>query len=318
MGMDDDDDGEGRKDVDAASDEPAARLRFTPPTLYPIDHDANGRVFPSRVAGYDVTVLVPQSDTHRLEPGTGAQWIVPRSLELTVPTAAVPDLAGSDATTLRWWQQITEWLGAWRGVAAEVDVPLERRVQPIADPATQPTTDGGAMRFYGFNSEMSATTSEFAEALRLAGKNAEMPAEYRLLVNAQVAKRDRNMRVCVIEACAAAEVAAAAAIERSLKETYRCPEAFIQACLRRARGLTLATAMCVDLGLPTALDKATVDGLAKMRNTAVHAGRPMHATSADEALATVRRMVLALSGRAVAPLSAQGESSAGEPVARPT
>lgn len=52
------------------------------------------------------------------------------------------------------------------------------------------------------------------------------------------------------------------------------------------------------LGLQTAVDKGAVRQLAKLRNSAVHAGKLVAAQSADCALGIAQRMVRALSGRA--------------------
>ncbi|MDQ6805553.1 MAG: hypothetical protein M3065_11435, partial [Actinomycetota bacterium] len=145
-------------------------------------------------------------------------WLVPRTFELAVSARVAEGLSSSDQPVLRWWRRVTEWLGAWIGAAAAIDVPVGRRVTPFQAPEAEP--EAAKMEFYGFG-EYSIARSDLGEALRLAGSPTELPTEYQLLVHAMTARRDLDLRVAVIDAVAAAEVACSQAIERKLMGDLR-------------------------------------------------------------------------------------------------
>jgi hypothetical protein len=231
-------------------------------------------------------------------PGTGVEWIVPRWLELAGP--ATLDLEGPAIHTelKAWWRRTTDWLAAWLGAPSGVDIPLERLALPLDEDASDETKPRGVMQFYGFDGETRATSDEFALALEFAGANAELPTAYILLVRAESAYDRRDMRLAVIEACGAAEVAATVAIERALTNQYGCPIDFVTAVARGARGIRRAHETVDQLGVATGADKAAVKELADLRNRAVHAGRAVADDSVGRALVIARGMVTTLVGRA--------------------
>jgi hypothetical protein len=106
------------------------------------------------------------------------------------------------------------------------------------------------------------------------------------------------MRLAVIEACGAAEVAAVAAIERALGEQYGCPDDFVRAVARGARGIRRAHEIIDQLGVVSGADKVAVKELAELRNSAVHAGSPVADDSVARALGIARSMVTTILGRA--------------------
>jgi hypothetical protein len=268
-------------------------FRFELPTLYPFATDAAGVVFLSGLGDAPMMVRVPESKEHGITPGTGAKWIVPRLLELELSAHDAGALGSSDQPVLWWWRRVTEWLGAWTGAAPAVDVPVGRRVTPLGAPEAEPGSP--KMEFYGFG-EFNIARSDLSEALRLAALPSELPTEYQLLVHAQIARRDHELRVAVIDAVAAAEVSCNEAIERKLIGDLQCPPGFVHSV--RPRGFRPAHQMADQLGLDTGIDQADAKKLAELRNTAAHSGRAINRESADWAMQTVRRTVHALSGRA--------------------
>lgn len=273
-------------------------FRFVLPSLYAVAPNATGQVFRSWIGGHEIGVVLQAAEHHGEKSGTGATWMVPRSLELVMPADFAFDLVTADSVVGSWWRRVTDWLGAWLGVAPAVDVSLERRVQPLDESVSASASQAGVMRVYSLPNEVRATSSEVADALEFAGINASLPTAYQLLVHAQTARQQFDMRVCVIDASAAAEVAAGTAIERALTGQFRCPEAFVQATARSTRGLVKSYETSSKLGLQTAVDKGAVQKLAELRNSAVHAGKLVNEESADYALGIAQRMVRDLSGRA--------------------
>jgi hypothetical protein len=67
------------------------------------------------------------------------------------------------------------------------------------------------------------------------------------------------MRLAVIEACGAAEVAAAVAIERALGEQYGRPADFVRAVARGARGIRRAHETIIQLDVPCGVEQSTVE-----------------------------------------------------------
>jgi hypothetical protein len=246
------------------------RFRFAPPRLYPLALDAIGQGFQSRIGSVTIEVCVPESPPHAIEPTTGSsalvqdvrrsRWIVPRSLELTVPAGTDPDDPTFGSALRRWWTLTTDWLAAWVGEPPGGDVPMPILVQPLDAGVSETPTLGGFMMFYGLAGEAHASSAQFARALQLAGEDAELPLAYILLLRAQSADTVAEHRVAVMEACSAAEVAAGSAIERALT-TFGCPAAFADGVVRRARGIRFAHGVLVELNVPCASRRRTSPSL---------------------------------------------------------
>ncbi len=208
------------------------RFRLALPSLYPFATETAGAALPSLLDGTQVIVRVPPGEEHGVVPGTGAKWIVPRTLELEVSGSAAQALATSDRPALQWWTQVTDWLGAWVGIAPAVDVSVTRQVLPLEVAGEEASP--AVMEFYGMG-EFSIGRSDLAEALVLAGAGGELPTEYQLLVHAQTVRRNGDLRVAVLEAVAAAEVACTQAVERKLAE-IGAPSDFVAEVRPRASG----------------------------------------------------------------------------------
>ncbi len=256
---------------------------------------------------------MPDSPRHGLQPrggtapGSGVEWVVPRWLELTGPAGL--DLEGPEIHTQlkAWWRRTTDWLAAWLGAPPGADVPLERLALPLDSQTSDEPSPRGVMQFYGFEGETHATSEELARAFDFAGTNAELPTAYILLVRGESAYGQRDMRLAVIEACGAAEVAAAVAIERALGEQYGCPADFVLAVARGARGIRRAHETISQLGLACGVEKSAIEELAKLRNSAVHAGSPVEDASAGRALVIARSLVTTILGQAAPAPNQLGE-----------
>ncbi|MGP0101141.1 MAG: hypothetical protein ACLPUT_05910 [Solirubrobacteraceae bacterium] len=280
------------------------RFRFVLPRLYTFAPDVMGRVFHSHLGAHRIEIRVPDSPRHGIQPGgktglgSGAEWVVPRWLELAGPAAL--NLEGPEIHTQlkAWWRRTTDWLAAWLGAPAGADIPLERLALSLDDHASDDSSPRGVMQFYGFDGETHATSEELARALEFAGTSAELPTAYILLVRGESAYAQRDMRLAVIEACGAAEVAAAVAIEQALAERYGCPADFVRAVARGARGIRRAHETIAQLGVACGAEKSAIEELAKLRNSAVHAGRPVEDPSAGRALVIARSMVTTILGQA--------------------
>jgi hypothetical protein len=248
---------------------------FAPQRLYPLAPDACGQVFGSRLAGAAVEVSIPDTPPHavravdanpaeELDEARRSRWIVPRTIELTIPGGIDPHDPKFGSTLRRWWALTTDWLGAWVGEPAASDVPLPRLVLPAGGAPDETLTPAGFMRLYGLAGEAHASSPQFARALQLAGEGVEVPPAYALLLRAGSALTTGEHRISVMEACSAAEVAAGGAIREALAGTG-CPASFGEGVARRARGLRAAHEVLLELRIPCGVDKGDVTKLAKPR-----------------------------------------------------
>lgn len=283
------------------------RFRFAPPRLYPLAPDAIGQVFQSRIGPVPIEVRVPESPPHAIKPTTGSsalvqdvprsRWIVPRSLELTVPAGTDPDDPTFGSALRRWWTLTTDWLAAWVGEPPGSDVPVPRLVQPLDAEVSETPTSGGFMMLYGLAGEAHASSAQFARALQFASEGAELPSAYILLLRAQSADAVAEHRVAVMEACSAAEVAAGSAIERALI-TLDCPEAFADGVVRRARSIHSVHGVLLELNIPCGIKKNEVTQLAQLRNKAAHGAGHVDSEEARQAVRVARTLVSTLLGPA--------------------
>jgi hypothetical protein len=281
------------------------RFRSVLPRLYPMAPDVVGQVFYSQLGAHSIEVRVPDSPRHQMQPvggktpGTGVEWIVPRWLELAGPVTLDLEAPEIHTQLKAWWRRATDWLAAWLGAPPGADIPLERLALAPGEGASEEAKPRGVMQFYGFDGETRATSEELSRALELAGKSAELPTPYMLLIRGESAYAQRDMRLAVIEGCGAAEIAATVAIEQALAERYGCPADFVRAVARGARGIRRAHETIVQLGVACGAEKSAIEELARLRNTAIHAGSPVEAASAGRALVIARSMVTTILGRAV-------------------
>ncbi|HEV7564398.1 MAG TPA: hypothetical protein VGO31_00375 [Microbacteriaceae bacterium] len=281
-------------------------FRFAPPRLYPLALDSIGKSFPSQIGPTPIEVYVPESAPHAIQP-VGASsnrqsvprshWIVPRSLELTVPAGTDPEDRAFVSSLRGWWTVTTNWLAAWVGEAPGIDMPVPRLVQPLDTEPSESPASGGFMLLYGLGGEAHASSEQFKHALELAGEGGELPPAYALLVRAGSAYTLNDHRVTVMEACSAAELAAASAIESTLTGTG-CSAAFIKGAVKRARGIRAAHGVLVELNLECGVENADVKRLAELRNKAAHGASRINGAEAHDARAVARQLVSTLLGPA--------------------
>jgi hypothetical protein len=301
------DDGPSTTDRSASGTRTAQRFRFAPPRLYPLAPDVIDHVFQSRIGPVPIEVRVPESPVHAIKPTAESSapvqnmrrshWIIPRSLELTVPADTDPQDPTFGSALRRWWTLATDWLVAWVGEPPGSDIPLPQLVQPLDAEVSETPTPGGFMMLYGLAGEAHATSAQFARALQLAGEGAELPPAYILLLRAQAADTVAEHRVAVMEACSAAEVAAGSAIERALI-TLGCPAKFADGVVRRARGIRSVHGVLLELNIPCGIEKNEVMQLAQLRNKAAHGAGHVDSEEARRAVRVARTLVLTLLGPA--------------------
>jgi hypothetical protein len=158
-------------DAPESAPESQQTFRFVLPRLYTLSPDVVGQVFPSRLGAHPIDVRVPESPRHAVQPsggskpGSGVQWVVPRSLELAGPASIDLESPNIHAQLRAWWRCATDWLAAWLGAPPGADIPLERLTLPIDDGASDVGgVSRGVMQFYGYDRETHATGAELARA----------------------------------------------------------------------------------------------------------------------------------------------------------
>ena len=277
-----------QSDVSALLDEPRElrELRFDLPCLYPLSPDAGGKSYSSALDGYGIRVAIPASPPNQIR-GRSGQWIVPRTVYLTVPAPLAETLRMSDAPVVEWWRQVCAWLAAWVGEAPGRDRQIQRHVLPV-DQSVESTA--GEMNLYALPGQAHASRDQLCEALELAGQRLTPPGEYRLLSRAQELRESGDRRACVIDAAGAVEIAMQAALDRQRSQAAQAPT-------KRPGGLWHRYKLLRSLGADLGVNESAVRGFADVRNEAVHRGANPSAQQTEELIRTAKAIIHALSGQ---------------------
>jgi HEPN domain-containing protein len=237
-----------------------------------------------------------------------AVWLrIPADGDLAVESYTTWPITRVGAAFGAWLARAEAWLDAWTGAVRQPVAQLGTRVILAAIP-----TDDGRLADVGtggpvpvvIRGQRWATPEEVEAAFAAASSGLEVPLAHMMLRRSVVDLYAGDHRLCVIEACSAAEIALGAALTAHLR-AHGLDDAETEQLLRLGSGIGEAFPIYQGLVLRrrSAVSRERVlDQLAKPRNRAVHAGEHPDETVARRAVETARLLV-----QEAAPLPAPGE-----------
>jgi HEPN domain-containing protein len=195
-----------------------------------------------------------------------------------------------------WLVRAEAWLDVWTGTIREpvmrVGTPLVRAALPGDDGGLAGLGIGGPVPVV-ISGQRWATPEEVAASFVAASAKLDVPLAYTVLRRALVEFYAGEYRLCVIDACSAAEIALAAALTVHLR-AHGLPDAEIEQLLRLGSGIAEAFPVYRQF-VPAAQSAVSrnrvIDQLANPRNRAVHAGEHPPEAVAKRALETAARLV---------------------------
>jgi hypothetical protein len=195
------------------------------------------------------------------------------------------------------WSAIRDWVCVWSGESRYTVRYYEDLWLTTALPGDDATTyfsEGGPSRM-GFNKSglHPMTSRAFAEAEKYVSLRTEMPFVFQLLLQSSAEFGTGGLRLAVIEACTAAEVAMSSAI-RSLDQAKTVPPTTLERSLSDAHGIADLYRLFLLLGGDLICSESRVmHQLAGVRNAATHTGHAPSAVEATKAMDTARLIVKA-------------------------
>lgn len=195
---------------------------------------------------------------------------------------------------LAWFEIVQYWAAAWSH-----QLPRPLGIGQSHNSVFYVPTGGGYMAGSGaragavFFGAEPLTLEQLRGALRRASRGEHLPLEHRLLISAEVAHLDHDLRQAVIDAGSSAEVALGTAVAEYLR-AKRIAEDFIEQAIVNANGIVGLTSLYNSLGsiLPVSRNRVANE-LARVRNEAAHGGRTPTHNQALQALQHARTLVQA-------------------------
>jgi HEPN domain-containing protein len=273
------------------SDEIHSITRRTPPALR----------FPGRRR--PAPLRAPRSEPGFALPVPGGMLVV-TAVRMRIP--AEGDLATGSYTTWpitrvgalfgAWLVRAEAWLDIWTGTIRQpvtrVGTPLVRAALPDDDGGLAGLGTGGPVPVV-IRGQRWATPEEVTAGFAAASSELDIPLAYTILRRSLVELHAGEYRLCVIDACSAAEVALDAALTARLR-AHGLTGADAERLLRLGPGIAEAFPVYQQLvaaGQSAVSRNRIIDQLANPRNRAVHAGEHPDETAARRALETAARLV---------------------------
>jgi HEPN domain-containing protein len=195
-----------------------------------------------------------------------------------------------------WLVRAEAWLDVWTGTILQpvtrVGTPLVRAALPGDDGGLAGVATGGPVPVV-IRSQRWATPEEVAASFAAASSELDVPLAYTILRRSLVEFHAGEYRLCVIDACSAAEVALDAALTAHLR-AHGLTGVETERLLRLGPGIAeafLVYQQLVAAGQSAVSRNRVIDQLANPRNRAVHAGEHPDETVAVRALEIAARLV---------------------------
>jgi hypothetical protein len=208
----------------------------------------------------------------------------------TWPIAQVGALFGAWLVRAEAWLDI--WTGTIRQPVTRVGTPLVRAALPDNDDGLAGLGTGGPVPVV-IRGQRWATPEEVTAGFTAASGELDIPLAYTILRRSLVELHAGEYRLCVIDACSAAEVALDAALTARLR-AHGLTGAETERLLRLGAGIAEAFPVYQQLvvaGQSAVSRNRIIDQLANPRNKAVHAGEHPDETVARRSLETSARLV---------------------------
>lgn len=194
-----------------------------------------------------------------------------------------------------WLVRAEAWLDAWTGAirrpVTRIGTPLIRAALP-SDGGLAGVGTGGPVPVV-IRGGRWATPEEVTAGFAAASSELDIPLAYTLHRRSLVELHAGEYRLCVIDACSAAEVALDVALTAHLR-AHGLTSAETERLLRLGSGIAEAFPVYQQLvaaGQSAVSRNRVVDQLANPRNRAVHAGEHLEEVVAERALETAARLV---------------------------
>jgi HEPN domain-containing protein len=195
-----------------------------------------------------------------------------------------------------WLVRAEAWLDAWTGAIRQpvtrIGTPLIRAALPSDDGGLAGAGTGGPVPVV-IRGRRWATPEEVTAGFAAASSELDIPLAYTLLRRSLVELHAGEYRLCVIDACSAAEVALDVALTTHLR-AHGLTSAETERLLRLGSGIAEAFPVYQQLvaaGQSAVSRNRVIDQLANPRNRAVHAGEHLDELAAERALETAARLV---------------------------
>jgi hypothetical protein len=226
-----------------------------------------------------------------------AVWLrIPADGDLAVESYTTWPITWVGAAFGAWLARAEAWLDAWTGAVRQ---PVSRVGTPRILAAI-PTDDGGLAGVgtggpvpVVIRGQRWAMPGEIESGFAAASSGLDIPLAHTVLRRSVVDLYAGDHRLCVIDACSAAEIALGGAVRAHLR-AHGLHDADIEQLLRLGPGIGEAFPVYQQLVLsgPSAVSRGRVlDQLANPRNRAVHAGERPDETVAKRAVDTARLLV---------------------------
>jgi hypothetical protein len=208
----------------------------------------------------------------------------------TWPIAQVGALFGAWLVRAEAWLDI--WTGTIRQQVTRVGTPLVRAALPDDEGGLAGLGTGGPVPVV-IRGQRWATPEEVTAGFAAASGELDIPLAYTILRRSLVELHAGEYRLCVVDACSAAEVALDAALTARLR-AHGLTGAETERLLRLGAGIAEAFPVYQQLvaaGQSAVSRNRVINQLANPRNRAVHAGEHPDETVAGRALETSARLV---------------------------
>jgi hypothetical protein len=195
-----------------------------------------------------------------------------------------------------WLVRAEAWLDAWTGTIRQpvmkIGTPLIRAALPAEEGGLAGIGTGGPVPVV-IRGQRWATPEEVTAGFAAASSQLDVPLAHTILRRSLVEFYTGESRLCVIDACSAAEIALDTALTAHLR-ARGLPEAEIEQLLRLASGIAESFPTYRDIvaaGQSAVSRGRVIDQLADPRNRAVHAGEHPHEVVARRAIETTRLLI---------------------------
>jgi HEPN domain-containing protein len=220
---------------------------------------------------------------------TAVRLRIPAEGDLAVESYTTWPIARVGTAFGEWLLRAEAWLDAWTGAIRQ---PVTRIGTPLILAAIR--TDDGGLAGVGSGGSVPvvirgqrwATSEEVTAGFGAASSNLDVPLAHTILRRSLVELYAGDYRLCVIDACSAAEIALGAALTAHLK-ARGLHDAEAEQLLRVGSGIAeafRAYRQLVAAGQSAVSRNRIIDQLANPRNRAVHAGEHLDKTVAERAI----------------------------------
>jgi HEPN domain-containing protein len=277
--------------LENVDDEIHSRIRRTPPApRFP----GTRRPAPLRAPRSGTGFALPVPDGMLVV--TAVRLRIPAEGELAIGSYTTWPITQVGAVFGAWLVRAEAWLDAWTGTIRQpvtrIGTPLIRAALPAADGGLAGVASGGPSPVV-IRGQRWATPEEVTASFAAASSELDIPLAHTIFQRSRIEFYAGEYRLCVIDACSAAEIALGAALTVHLR-AHGLTGIETEQLLRLGSGIAEAFPVYRELvaaGQSAVSRNRIMDQLANPRNRAVHAGEHPDETVARRAIETAGLVV---------------------------